>query len=64
MHGPLNVKFVNAQQEKQTYQYKNTEEKLYKTNAAILYNKICRKIWEIVHLVGFYYKNVSRCKFL
>ena len=28
---------------KQTYQYKNTKEKLYKTNAAISYNKICKK---------------------
>jgi len=44
MHGPLNVKFGNAQQLKHTYQYKNTEEKLYKTNTAIWYNKICRKI--------------------
>jgi len=29
MHGPLNVKFVIAKQAKQTYQYKNTKEKLY-----------------------------------
>jgi len=41
MRGPLNVKFVNAQHAKQTYQYKNTKEKLYKTNVAIWYNKIC-----------------------
>jgi len=43
MHGPVNVKFVSAQQAKQTCQCKNTKEKLYKTNAAIWYNKICRK---------------------
>ena len=42
MHGPLNVKFVNAQQAKQTYQYNNTKQKLYKTNAAVWYNNICR----------------------
>ena len=32
-----------SQQTKQTYQYKNTKEKSYKANAAIYYNKICRK---------------------
>ena len=40
MHGPLNVKFINAKQAKQTYQYKNTKEKLCKTNAAIWYNRV------------------------
>jgi hypothetical protein len=43
MHVPENVKFVNVQQAKQIYQYKNTKEKLYKTNAAIWYNKTCRQ---------------------
>jgi hypothetical protein len=28
---------------KQTHQYRNTKEKLYKTNAAIWYNKIGRE---------------------
>jgi hypothetical protein len=28
---------------KEIYQYRNTTEKLYKTNAAISYNKICRE---------------------
>jgi hypothetical protein len=28
---------------KETYQCRNTKEKLYKTNAAIWYNKICRE---------------------
>jgi len=41
MHGPLHVKCVNAKQAKETYQYRNTKEKLYKSNAAIWYNKIC-----------------------
>jgi hypothetical protein len=43
MHGTLNVKFANAKQAKETYQYRNTKEKVYKTNAA-WYNKICREI--------------------
>jgi hypothetical protein len=42
MHGQQNIKFVNAQQAKQVYRYKNAKEKLYKTNAAIWYNKTCR----------------------
>jgi len=33
MHGHTNVKFVNAKQTKETYQYRNTKEKLYETNA-------------------------------
>jgi len=37
-----NVKFVNAKQEKEIYQYRNTDEKLYKTNVAVWYNKIRR----------------------
>ena len=43
MHSPYNVKFINAQQAKQTYKYKNIKEKLYKNNAAIWYNKSCRQ---------------------
>jgi hypothetical protein len=43
MHGPKNVKFINTQQAKQIYQYKNIKEKLYKTNAAIWYNTTCRQ---------------------
>jgi hypothetical protein len=37
MHGQQNIKFVNAQQVKQVYWYKNIKEKLYKTNEAIWY---------------------------
>jgi len=36
------IKFGNAKQAKQTHQYKNIKTKLYKTNAAIWYNKTCR----------------------
>ena len=39
MHGTTNIKFIDAQQAKLAYQYKNTKRKLYKTNAAIWYNK-------------------------
>jgi len=35
--------FINAKQAKETYQYRNIKGKLYKTNAAIWYNKICRE---------------------
>ena len=35
MHGTTNIKFIDAQQAKLAYQYKNTKRKLYKTNAAI-----------------------------
>ena len=35
MHGMEGVKFVNAQQAKQIYHFKNIKEKLYKTNAPV-----------------------------
>ena len=38
----MNLKFSKAKQAKEIYQYKNIKRKLYKTNAAIWYNKICR----------------------
>jgi len=37
MHGPQNFKFVNAKEEKETYQYRDSKEKLYKTNVAVWY---------------------------
>jgi hypothetical protein len=39
------IKFSNAQQGKQIYQYKEKKrkEKLYKTNAVIWYNKRCKQ---------------------
>ena len=37
------VKFVNAQHAKQSYQYKNTKEKVCKTNAAIWYKNMQKK---------------------
>ena len=43
MHGTTNIKFIDAQKAKLAYQYKNTKRKLYKTNAAIWNNKICRQ---------------------
>ena len=39
MHGTTNIKFIDVQQAKLAYQYKNTKGKLYKTNAAIWYKK-------------------------
>jgi hypothetical protein len=43
MHGNINVKFVSAKQVKEICQYRNTREKLYKTNVATGYNKVCRE---------------------
>ena len=43
MLGTTNIKFIDAQKAKLAYQYKNTKRKLYKTNAAIWYNKTCRQ---------------------
>jgi hypothetical protein len=45
MHGQQNVKFCIAEQAKPIYKYKNIKTKLYKDNAAIWYNKICRNSW-------------------
>jgi hypothetical protein len=42
MHGMSNIQFANAGQAKAVYNYKNTKEKLYKTNAAIWFNEICK----------------------
>jgi len=42
MHGPMNIKFVNAKWATEVRQYGNIKRKLYKTNAAIWYNKTCR----------------------
>jgi hypothetical protein len=41
MHGIYNIKFVNDQQAKLVYHYKNIKEKLHKTNATIWSNKVC-----------------------
>jgi hypothetical protein len=35
MHGTTTIKFIDVQQAKLAYQYKNTKRKLYKKNAAI-----------------------------
>jgi hypothetical protein len=43
MHGTMNIKFIDAKQAKDVYEFKNFKRKLYKTNAAIWYNKICRQ---------------------
>jgi ribosomal protein L37AE/L43A len=41
MHGKSNIKFIVAKQAKEIYQYNNTKRKLYRTNAAIWYNRAC-----------------------
>jgi hypothetical protein len=42
MHGQTNIKLVSAKQAEEIYAHKNTKSRLYKTIAAIWYNKICR----------------------
>jgi len=44
MHGSRNANFAIAQQANKYINTKNKKEKLYKTNAAIWYNKTCRQI--------------------
>ena len=55
------IKIIEAQQTV-IYNYKNTRLKLLKTNAAILYNKICKNqtIEAIVHLLVIV-QNDTRC---
>ena len=43
MHGSTKLKFSDAKQVREIYNYKNIKRKLYGTNAAIWYNKICRQ---------------------
>jgi len=42
MYGNSNIKFIIAKQAKEIYKYKNIKRKLYRTNAAIWFNKTCR----------------------
>ena len=50
-----NIRFINAQEEKQTYEYKNIKEKLYKSNAAIWYRGCYRnKIQERASVWVYY----------
>jgi len=42
IYGSMNIKFINVKQATGIHAYKNTERELYKTNATIWFNKICR----------------------
>jgi len=42
MHGSMSIKFINSKQAIDIHAFKNTKRKLYKTNAAIWFNKTCR----------------------
>ena len=42
MHGQQNIQICGAKEAMQVHQYKNTKIKLYKSNAAIWYNKTSR----------------------
>ena len=39
----MNIKYIDAKQAKAICQFNNSKRKLYRTNAAIWYNKICRQ---------------------
>ena len=43
MHGMNNLKFVNAKQARNIYEYSNIKRRLHKTIAAIWFNKTCRE---------------------
>ena len=43
MHGQNHIKFVCAKQAKTIHEYKSLKRRLYKTTAAIWYNKTCRE---------------------
>ena len=48
MHGMNNLKFVNAKQARNTYEYSNIKRRLHKTIAGIWFNKTCReKEWTV-----------------
>jgi hypothetical protein len=53
------VKFVNAKQARKICEYKNTKEKLLKTNTAIWFNKICK----LHHLTQKYINGENDCVF-
>ena len=46
MHGSTKLKFSDAKQTREIYSYKNIKRKLYRKNAAIWYNKICRQHYQ------------------
>ena len=43
MHGIMKLKITEAKQANDYFKYKNTKRKLYKVNAAIWYNIVCRQ---------------------
>ena len=43
MHGTMKTKFINAKQAINVYDYENNKRKMYKINAALWYNKMCRE---------------------
>jgi len=47
MLGMNDVKVINPQQARIIHHYKNTEEKSFKTNAVIWFNKMCRFVTNV-----------------
>jgi hypothetical protein len=46
------IRVANAQQTKVVYNYKNTKAKLYKTSAAIWFNKLCEIGTELIGMLA------------
>ena len=42
MYGSMNTKFIKTKQAIEIHAYKNTKRKLYKTNAVIWFNNVCK----------------------
>jgi hypothetical protein len=63
MHRTMNLKFANAKQAKETYEYRNIKQKLHKTTAAIWFNKTCRERGIKPNYINIKKKNyfASRC---
>ena len=60
----MNIKYINAKQAIEIHAYMNTKRKLYKTNAAIRFNKLNVGIINSItrlHLVGYFYGFILRC---
>jgi uncharacterized membrane protein len=47
MHGMSNIKSANPHSGKDAYNYKNTKQKLYKTNTAMWFNKLCISVLDL-----------------
>ena len=61
MHGNTKLAFSDAKQARDTQNYKNIKRKLYRTNAAIWYNKICRQKQLKPSYINIHTRTSGRC---